>query len=551
MHPAQQKIVQFLSEAHATEQALTRDLQSQIAMTPHGSYRSALETHLDETRDHASRVRARSKALGQGSNPLTTILGAAESVIAQAVTLGKAPLNLVRGSGGEEKLLKNAKDACAAEMFEIATYEALEHLARSAGDDETARLAASIRADEEKMYKRVLSEFPKLTEAVVRADVYGDDAFDAIATGAADRVRDADKGTRDESRSSYKAPKTAHRGRTSRATKPGERREGTARRTGKKPAAARVGAARSDDDLAIRRYDTLTAEQIVGRLGPLSPGDLAKIETHEREHKKRKTILERIASLRREQPTVAAAGPRAVEHDSDGHDDRRTAASRGADKPGDVVGSDPPAATALGSSEAGTGTAAGRDRPAAAANGSSMRGPVGATGGELEAAAADGAHETDAVTGPGDDLRAAADAGDRSAALELWERLRDTDRASAERYLRNAADSGDVHAALRLGMLLWERRDLDAAEEMLRSATNDTQGAHALGLLLWRERGNPGAAVEWLDRAAQADDPAAERDLGILLRENGDVQGAQHWLSRAADRDGEARHALAELVASR
>ena len=530
MHPAQQKIVQFLSEAHATEQALTRDLQSQIAMTPHGSYRSALETHLDETRDHASRVRARLKALGQGSNPLAMILGAAESVVAQAVTLGKAPLNLVRGSGGEEKLLKNAKDACAAEMFEIVTYEALEHLARSAGDDETARLAASIRADEEKMYKRLLSEFPKLTEAVVRADVYGDDAFDVITTGAADRVRDADKGTRDESRSSYKAPKTAPRARTSRATQPGERRNGTAaRRTGKKPAAARVGAARADDDLAIRRYDTLTAEQIVGRLGPLSPGDLAKIETHEREHKKRKTILERIASLRHEQPTVAAARPRAAEQHSDAHDARPAAASHGTDKPGDVVESDP---------------------PAAAANGSSVRGPVGATGGEPAGAAADGAHETHPVTGRGDDLRAAADAGDRSAALKLWERLRDTDRASAESYLRKAADSGDVHAALRLGMLLWERRDLDAAEEMLRSATNDTQGAHALGLLLWRERGNPEAAVEWLDRAAQADDPAAERDLGILLRENGDIQGAHHWLSRAADRDGEARHALAELVES-
>ena len=48
---------------------------------------------------------------------------------------------------------------------------ALEHLARSVGDDETARLAASIRADEERMYKRLLSEFPKLTDAVVRADV--------------------------------------------------------------------------------------------------------------------------------------------------------------------------------------------------------------------------------------------------------------------------------------------------------------------------------------------------------------------------------------------
>jgi TPR repeat protein len=177
-----------------------------------------------------------------------------------------------------------------------------------------------------------------------------------------------------------------------------------------------------------------------------------------------------------------------------------------------------------------------------------MRGAVGAIGGELAAAAADAAPETDPVTGPGGDLRAAANAGDRTAAFKLWERLRDTDRASAESYLRKAAESGDVRAAHRLGMLLWERRDLDAAEEMLRSATDDPQGAHALGLLLWRERGNPEAAVEWLDRAAQADDPAAERDLGILLRENGDIQGAQHWLSRAADRDGEARHALAELV---
>ena len=43
----QQKIVQYLNEAHATEMGLTRVLQSQIAMTPRGSYRSALERHLD------------------------------------------------------------------------------------------------------------------------------------------------------------------------------------------------------------------------------------------------------------------------------------------------------------------------------------------------------------------------------------------------------------------------------------------------------------------------------------------------------------------------
>jgi hypothetical protein len=41
-HKQQQKIVQYLNEAHATERALVRVLQSQIAMTPRGSYRTAL-----------------------------------------------------------------------------------------------------------------------------------------------------------------------------------------------------------------------------------------------------------------------------------------------------------------------------------------------------------------------------------------------------------------------------------------------------------------------------------------------------------------------------
>ena len=42
MDKAEQKIAQYLNEAHATEQALASVLQSQIAMTPRGSYRKAL-----------------------------------------------------------------------------------------------------------------------------------------------------------------------------------------------------------------------------------------------------------------------------------------------------------------------------------------------------------------------------------------------------------------------------------------------------------------------------------------------------------------------------
>jgi ferritin-like metal-binding protein YciE len=55
----QKKIVQYLNEAHATEAGLVRVLQSQIAITPRGDYRSALERHLRETRQHGARIERR------------------------------------------------------------------------------------------------------------------------------------------------------------------------------------------------------------------------------------------------------------------------------------------------------------------------------------------------------------------------------------------------------------------------------------------------------------------------------------------------------------
>ena len=115
----QQKVVQYLNEAHAMEQTLVRVLQAQIAMTPKGGYRSGLEQHLRQTRQHSRRIEERLGELGQGSNPLQLGAGVVQTVAGQALALAKAPLNVVRGSGGEEKVLKNAKDACASEALEI------------------------------------------------------------------------------------------------------------------------------------------------------------------------------------------------------------------------------------------------------------------------------------------------------------------------------------------------------------------------------------------------------------------------------------------------
>jgi ferritin-like metal-binding protein YciE len=168
MSTSEQKVLQYLDEAQALERAQQRELHAQILMTPRGCYRSALERHLQETREHAERLERRMEELREGCDPLAAFVGLAEHGVGHMPALAKSPLELIRASGGEEKVLENAKDTCASEEREIATYTALEHFARAANDHASASLAASIRAEEEKMLQRVLRELPHLTDAVAR-----------------------------------------------------------------------------------------------------------------------------------------------------------------------------------------------------------------------------------------------------------------------------------------------------------------------------------------------------------------------------------------------
>ena len=289
MKTAEQKIVQYLNEAHATEQALVTVLQSQIAMSPRGSYRDGLEAHLGETRDHATRVQRRLGDLGASSNPLQAGIGLLQSAIGQALALAKTPLDLVGGSGGEEKVLKNAKDVCATEALEIATYTAIESLARAVGDKDTESLANSVLADEQEMLERVLEEIPKLSAAVLRSEVQGTASYDITHTGGGDAVRSATEDATDLARD----------------TASGARR--TARKARRVPGVAQAegqvkGALAGEEDLAIPRYGKLTAAEIGEKLAGLSQVDLAKIDAYERKNENRKTVLARIESLRESEP---------------------------------------------------------------------------------------------------------------------------------------------------------------------------------------------------------------------------------------------------------
>ena len=201
----------------------------------------------------------------------------------------KTPLDLVRGTGGEEKVLKYAKDSCAAEALEIATYTALARLARSAGDAKTERLAESILGDEQRMLDRLLKEIPRLTDAVARAEFDGDGSYDVTETGAADTLREVG-------------------GTAKRATRRGAgHAKRTARQARKAPGVARAegtvkGAVASESDLAISNYDSLSANEVQDKLSELSQIDLAKVGAYERKNQNRSTITSSIDTLQGSEP---------------------------------------------------------------------------------------------------------------------------------------------------------------------------------------------------------------------------------------------------------
>ena len=166
---ADAKLAQYLNEAYAKERELETALEAHIQMTTKAPYKKRLRQHLTETKDHTRQVERRIKAIS-GGGP-----GAVEKIAGQALgtakSLAKGPLHMVRGTSDAEKMLKNAKTEYWNEHEEIATYTAIETLADEVGDAETAKLARSIRRDEERMASFLERQIPTLTKAVVREEI--------------------------------------------------------------------------------------------------------------------------------------------------------------------------------------------------------------------------------------------------------------------------------------------------------------------------------------------------------------------------------------------
>ncbi len=267
------KIVQYLHEAQAMELALVRTLQAHAAITPTGAYRRALDRHLRETRGHADGIARRLRELDEGPSIASAGIGLAQRLVGQLVSIGKAPLDMIRGGSPEEKLLKNAKDECASEALEIATYDALEQLARQARDTATARLAADHRADEERMLTALREQLPQLTAAVVGAEVRGEPTYDVSRTGAAQTMRRARRAAGERTHDAV---------------------DGARRATGTLSATQE----REEHRSPLSGYDELSVEDVTGRLADLTPAQLRHVATYERAHKSRRGVLDAVDQRR-------------------------------------------------------------------------------------------------------------------------------------------------------------------------------------------------------------------------------------------------------------
>jgi ferritin-like metal-binding protein YciE len=158
------KLVQYMNEAYGKERELETALQAHIEMTTKPAYKKRLKQHLKETKAHAKALERRIKKLGGGGHAVQTL-------VAKATAAAKGPLHALRGSGEQEKMLKNAKTEYFNEHEEISTYLAIEVFAEKVSDKETAKLARDIRREEERMAKFLEGQIKSLSGAVASAEV--------------------------------------------------------------------------------------------------------------------------------------------------------------------------------------------------------------------------------------------------------------------------------------------------------------------------------------------------------------------------------------------
>ena len=241
------KLVQYLNEAYGKEKQLETALEAHIAMTTRAPYKKRLQAHLKETKAHARDVERRIKKLGgqAGGDGVVAAANTLQTAANKAAALATGPLHVARGTGEQEKLLKNAKTEFQDEAEEIATYTAIETLATAVGDKDTAQLAKRIRREEERMAGFLERLIPQLAKAVATSEIPASQRPSARRRGSASRSRRRTTASSSSSRSRSTASRSSGSSRSTGSRRSGSTRSGSTRSGSTRSGSTGSGSARS------------------------------------------------------------------------------------------------------------------------------------------------------------------------------------------------------------------------------------------------------------------------------------------------------------------
>ena len=171
------KLVQYLNEAYGKEKELETALQAHIAMTTKAPYKKRLQQHLKETKGtrppggaaHQAARRQGGARAGPGRGRRSGLGGDRRREQGRGGRQGAAARAARHRREREDA--QERQDRVLERVEEIATYTAIETLADTVGDKETAKLARGIRREEERMAKFLEGQIPQLAKAVAREEI--------------------------------------------------------------------------------------------------------------------------------------------------------------------------------------------------------------------------------------------------------------------------------------------------------------------------------------------------------------------------------------------
>jgi ferritin-like metal-binding protein YciE len=169
-----EQLIKYLSDAHSIEEQALQQLRSAPDEAGDTQLAGIFREHLAETEGHERRVRERMEELGEGPSKLKDLL----------MRVGGAGF-LLFAKAQPDTPGKLAAHAYSYEHLELAAYKLLGRVAEKAGDQQTARLAEEIGAEEKAMAERLESNFDRSVDASLR-DLDPDDLGEQLTKYLAD-----------------------------------------------------------------------------------------------------------------------------------------------------------------------------------------------------------------------------------------------------------------------------------------------------------------------------------------------------------------------------